>query len=233
MNILLLDDDPQLLDAVAVGFALQWPDCAVIGVPDGAAGLKAFYEQDPDLIVLNVSLAGVNGMDLLQRIRRISDIPVVVLTARGREIEEIRALELGADDYIVKPVSVLALLARIKAVLRRCELPAPIRPASVLDVGDLVIDFANFTVVARGEPVTLGPIEYQLLYHLVRNADHPVPHAALLNRVWGPDYGATLNHLRVSIARLRARIERDPHRPEWIQTEPGIGYRFVRPTDAT
>src|SRR6266571_2632654 len=125
MKILVVDDDQQILEAVMVGFQLQWQDSTVVAASDGEAGLEAFYEHEPDVVVLDVSMPGKNGFEVLQEIRRISDVPVVMLTARGEEMDQVRGLELGADDYLVKPVRHLALLARIKAVLRRAELPPP------------------------------------------------------------------------------------------------------------
>ena len=171
-----------------------------------------------------------NGFEVLQEIRRVSDVPVIMLTARGEEIDQVRGLELGADDYVVKPFSHLALLARIKAVLRRAELPPPAQALPDFVAGDLAINFQNQQVTVGGEPVKLTPVEYKLLYHLVRNAGRLMPHQALLDRVWGADYGATEHYLKVFISRLRAKLER-PGRARYIETERGLGYRFVRPTE--
>ncbi len=231
MKILVVDDDPHILDAVTVGFQLQWQDSTVIAAADGEAGLRAFYEHDPDVVVLDVALPGKSGFEVLQEVRRVSDVPVLMLTARGEEMDQVRGLELGADDYVVKPFSHLALLARIKAVLRRAELPPPIRALPDVVAGDLAINFQNHQVTLRGEPVRLTPVEYKLLYHLVRNAGRLMPHQVLLDRVWGDAYGATTDYLKVFISRLRAKIER-PGGPRYIETERGLGYRFVRPKEA-
>jgi two-component system KDP operon response regulator KdpE len=233
MKILVVDDDPQILEAVSIGFQLQWQDCTVTPAVDGETGLHAFYEQDPDVVVLDVTLPGKNGFEILQEIRRISDVPVIMLTARGEEMAQVRGLELGADDYVVKPFSHLALLARIKAVLRRAELPPPVRALPDFVAGDLSVNFQNHQVMLRGTPVKLTPVEYKLLYHLVRNAGRLMPHQALLDRVWGPDYGATPDYLKVFISRLRAKIEPDPSEPRYIENERGLGYRFVRPRDGS
>src|SRR5581483_2911904 len=229
MKILIVDDDEQILDAVSVGFQMQWQDCSVSSATDGEAGLQRFYEEDPDVVVLDVAMPGKNGFEVLQEIRRISDVPVIMLTARGDEMEQVRGLELGADDYVTKPFSHLALLARVKAVLRRAELPPPARALPDFVAGDLAINFQNHLVTLRGEPVKLTPVEYKLLYHLVRNAGRLMPHQALLDRVWGPDADATTDHLKVFISRLRAKIEPDREGQHFIETERGIGYRFVRP----
>ncbi len=231
MKILVVDDDPHILDAVTVGFQLQWQDAEVIGAHDGDAGLDAFYSQDPDVVVLDVSMPGKSGFEVLQEIRRVSDVPVIMLTARGEETDQVRGLELGADDYVVKPFSHLALLARIKAVLRRAEMPQPTSALPDFQAGDLAINFENHQVTLRGEPVRLTPVEYKLLYHLVRNAGRLMPHEALLDRVWGSEYGATNDYLKVYVSRLRAKLE-EPEGPRYIETERGMGYRFVRPKES-
>lgn len=232
MKILVVDDDPQILDAVTIGFQLQWQDATVIPATDGETGLQLFYEQDPDVVVLDVTMPGKNGFEVLSEIRRISDVPVIMLTARSEEIDQVRGLEAGADDYVVKPFSHLALLARVKAVLRRAELPPPVRALPDFIAGDLAINFQNHQVMMRGEPVKLTPVEYKLLYHLVRNAGRLMPHQALLDRVWGAEYGATPDYLKVFISRLRAKIEPEGDGPRFIENERGLGYRFVRPKEA-
>src|SRR5713226_5949366 len=155
MKILVVDDDPQILDAVTVGFQLQWQDCTVLPATDGDKGLEAFYEHEPDVVVLDVAMPGKNGFEVLQEIRRVSDVPVIMLTARSEEIDRVRGLELGADDYVVKPFSHLALLARVKAVLRRHELPPPIRALPDFVAGDLAINFQNHQVSLKGQPLKL------------------------------------------------------------------------------
>jgi two-component system KDP operon response regulator KdpE len=229
MKILVVDDDPHILDALTVGFQLQWAEAEVIGGADGDAGLKAFFDDDPDIVLLDVNMPGRSGFDLLREIRRVSDVPVLMLTARAEETDQVRGLELGADDYVVKPFGHLALLARIKAVLRRAELPPPVQAQPDFVAGDLAVHFQNQAVTVAGEPVKLTPVEYRLLYHLVRNAGRLMPHQALLDRVWGDGYGATTHHLKVFVSRLRSKLER-PEGPHYIETERGVGYRFVRPT---
>jgi DNA-binding response OmpR family regulator len=232
MKILIIDDDKHILDALSVGIQFQWEGATVIAAADGDAGLRAFFEHDPDVVVLDVSMPGRSGFDVLREIRRVSDVPVLMLTARGEETDQVRGLELGADDYVVKPFGHLALLARVKAVLRRAELPPPVAAQPDFVAGDLTVHFQTHTVTVRGEPVQLTPVEYKLLYHLVRNAGRLLPHEALLERVWGDDEGATTHHLKVFISRLRTKLER-PGAPQYIQTERGAGYRFVRPEPAT
>ena len=228
MKILLVDDDPHILDALAVGLGLQWQDAEVLTAVDGEAGLAAFYAHEPDVVVLDVTMPRKSGFEVLGEIRRVSDVPVLMLTARGEEADQVRGLELGADDYLVKPFSHLVLLARIRAVLRRAELPPPVRALPDFAAGELAINFQSHEVTVRGEPVKLTPVEYKVLYHLVRNVGRLLPHQALLERVWGAEYGATPEYLKVFISRLRAKIE-PAGGFHYIENERGLGYRFVLP----
>ena len=199
MKILVVDDDAQILDALTVGLGLQWPECSVVGARDGDEGLEAFFEEEPDVVILDVTMPGRNGFEVLREIRRISDVPVLMLTARGEDSSQVRALELGADDYIVKPFGHLVLVARIKAILRRTDLIAPIEALPDFVAGELTINFQNHQVTLRGQALKLTPVEYRLLYHLVRNAGRLMTHEGLLDRVWGEDYGATNDHLKVGV----------------------------------
>jgi DNA-binding response OmpR family regulator len=230
MKILVVDDDPRLREALEVGLQLQWEDAQVISAAEGESGLDLFFQQEPDVVLLDVTMPRMNGFDVLKAIRRVSDTPVIMLTARGEDVDQVRGLELGADDYVSKPFSHLALMARIKAVLRRAEMPPPVDTLPDFAVGDLAIHFQNEEVSVAGRTVKLTPVEYRLLYHLVRNAGHLMPHQALLDRVWGSAYDAGPEYLKVFISRLRAKLRR-PGGPEYIQTERGRGYRFVRPHD--
>jgi two-component system KDP operon response regulator KdpE len=229
--MLLVDDDPAMLDAVSVGFEMQWQGCTVVTAADGNAGLARFAEEDPDIVVLDVTMPGRNGFDVLREIRRISDVPVVMLTSHGEEMHQVRGLELGADAYVVKPFSHLALIARVKAVLRRAELPQPTDSMPDFVAGPLEMNFGSHSVSLAGEPVKLTPVEYNLLYYLVRNAGRLMPHQALLDRVWGTEIGATPDYLKVFVSRLRSKIER-PGSAKLIENERGIGYRFVKPNDS-
>jgi two-component system, OmpR family, KDP operon response regulator KdpE len=230
MKILMVDDDPEILDAVTVGLQLQWQGATVLAASDGEQGLQVFYEQDPDVVVLDVTMPRKNGFEVLQDVRRVSDVPIIMLTARGEDTDQVRGLEQGADDYVTKPFSHLALLARIKAVLRRADLLQPTDALPDFQAGELAIHFQNHQVTLGGEPVKLTPVEFKLLYHLVRNVGRLMPHEALLDRVWGAGYGATHDYLKVYVSWLRAKLER-PGGPRYIETERGLGYRFVRPKD--
>ncbi len=228
MKLLVVDDDPKLREALEVGLQLQWEDADVISAADGEAGLERFLEEGPDVVLLDVSMPRMNGFDVLKQIRRVSDTPVIMLTARGEDVDQVRGLELGADDYVSKPFSHLALMARIKAVLRRAEMPPPVDSTPDFTAGDLAIHFQNEEVTVGGEQVKLTPVEYKLLYHLARNAGHLMSHQALLDRVWGAEYEAGPEYLKVFISRLRSKLRRAGS-PEHIETERGRGYRFAKP----
>ena len=231
MKVLVVDDDPRLREALEFGISLQWEDAQVVTAADGEEGLQRFVEHEPDVVMLDVTMPGMNGLEVLRLIRRVSDVPVIMLSAKGEDIDQVRALEIGADDYVAKPFSHLALMARIKSVLRRAELPTPVEAVPDFQAGDLAIHFQNQEVTLAGESVRLTPVEYKLLYHLVRNAGHLLPHRALLERVWGNECDASPEYLKVFVSRVRSKLRR-PGGPEYIQTERGRGYRFVRPLPA-
>ena len=231
MKVLIVDDDARIREALEVGIQLQWEDAHVLTAADGEAGLDLFFQEDPDVVLLDVGMPRMNGLEVLKQIRRVSDVPVIMLTAHGEDVDQVRGLELGADDYVGKPFSHLALMARIKAVLRRAEMPPPVDALPDFTAGDLAIHFQNQEVTVAGDPVKLTPVEYKLLYHLVRNAGHLMPHQALLDRVWGSDYEAGPEYLKVFISRLRGKLRRADG-PEYIETQRGRGYRFIRSRDA-
>src|SRR3972149_3389758 len=188
MKVLIVDDEPDVIEVVNLCFNLRWPDADVVSAGNGEDGLRLGGGEEPGPILLDIMLPDTDGFQLCQEIRRFSDVPIVMLTARAGEVDKVRGLEMGADDYITKPFSHLELLARVRAVLRRYEspLPAPRRyeaqpPAvgEVFESGALPIDFASRTVSIRGRPVRLTPTEYSLLYHLTRNAGRVLPHHTL------------------------------------------------------
>ncbi len=228
MNILVVDDDGLVVEALRLLFRLQWQDAEVVSASEGYAAVDRFFSVQPDVVVLDIGLPGLNGFEVLTRIRQVSDTPVVMLSAHQQELEKVRALELGADDYLTKPFGQLELLARVRAILRRAELPPPLSIAPDLVAGDLSINFAARQVAVNGIPVVLTPVEYGLLYHLTRNAGHVLTHDALSRKLWGTaDHGDATN-LKVYISRLRAKLGDDAEHPRWIETVPRVGYRFVR-----
>jgi len=230
MKILVIDDDARVREALVIGLQLQWDDAEVIEAGDGEAGLRLFLEQSPDVVLLDVTMPERSGFEVLTEIRKVADVPVLLLTGRGEDIDQVHGLELGADDYVVKPFSHMALVARIRAVLRRAELPPPLQALPDFTAGELAIRFQDQQVTVRGEVVKLTPVEYKLLYHLVRNAGHLLSHQALLDRVWGSEYAASPEYLKVFVSRLRAKLG-GAAGPQYIETERGRGYRFTRARD--
>jgi two-component system KDP operon response regulator KdpE len=226
MKVLVIDDAAEVIEAVTVSFTLQWRETEVIGADNGEAGLALIEEEHPDVVLLDIAMPGVDGFEVLRQIRLFSDVPVIMLTAKDDVIDKVKGLELGADDYVTKPFNHLELLARVKALLRRLDMPQPVSRAPSFQSGDLSVDFATREVRRDGEPVALTATEYKLLYHLVRNAGHVLTHETLLAKVWGREYIDEIDYLRVYVRRLRLKLERDPERPRHILTERGLGYRF-------
>jgi DNA-binding response OmpR family regulator len=226
MKLLVVDDAPEVIEAVSVSFGLQWRDTDVLGASDGEAGLDLVEHEHPDLVLLDIAMPDMDGFETLRRIREFSDVPVIMLTARDSVVDKVKGLELGADDYVTKPFDHLELLARVRAVLRRLDMPQPVSRAPSFRCHELTMDFASRQVWLRDEPVPLTVTEYKLLYHLVRNAGRVLPHGTLLAKVWGREYRDEIEYVRVYIRRLRRKLEDDPEAPYYILTERGIGYRF-------
>ncbi len=227
MRILVVDDEPDVIESVRLGFTLQWREVDVIGAVNGESGLDSIEHERPDIVLLDVGLPDIDGFEVLRQIRAFSDVPVVMLTAHDDSMEKVKGLELGADDYVTKPFNHLELMARVKAVLRRLDMPAPASRAPSFRSGDLEVDFARQEARLRGERVELTPTEYKLLYHLVRNAGHILQHGTLLAKVWGREYVDEVDYIRVYIRRLREKLGDNPDNPRYIRTERGLGYRFV------
>ncbi len=229
MRILVVDDEPDVVESVSLGFRLQWREVDVLGAADGEQALDAIEREHPDIVLLDIGLPGMDGFEVLRQVRAFSDVPVVILTARDDALDKVKGLELGADDYVTKPFNHLELMARVKAVLRRLDMPAPASRAPSFRSGDLEMDFARGEARLRGERLELTPTEYKLLYHLVRNAGHVLTHGTLLAKVWGREYVDEVDYIRVYIRRLRDKLGDDPDEPRYIRTERGLGYRFLTP----
>ncbi len=227
MKILVIDDEPEVIESVRLGFTLQWREIDVIGAPSGETGLDSVERDLPDLVLVDIGLPDIDGFEVLRQIRAFSDVPVVMLTAHDDSMDKVKGLELGADDYVTKPFNHLELMARVKAVLRRLDMPAPSSRAPSFRSGELEVDFARQEARLRGQRVDLTPTEYKLLYHLVRNAGHVLQHGTLLAKVWGRDYINEVDYVRVYIRRLRDKLGDDLDHPRYIRTERGLGYRFL------
>jgi two-component system KDP operon response regulator KdpE len=230
MRILVVDDEPDVVESVRLGFTLQWREIDVTGASSGDAALDIVEREHPDIVLLDVGLPGLDGFEVLRQIREFSDVPIVMLTARDDAMDKVKGLELGADDYVTKPFNHLELMARVKALLRRMEMPAPVSRAPSFKSGDLEVDFARQEARLRGERLDLTPTEYKLLYHLVRNAGHVLEHGTLLAKVWGREYVDEVDYIRVYIRRLRDKLGDSSESPRYIRTERGLGYRFIAPT---
>jgi two-component system, OmpR family, KDP operon response regulator KdpE len=229
MRILVVDDEPDVIESVQLGLTLQWREVEVLGAHDGESALDLVEKEAPDVVLLDIGLPGKDGFEVLRELRAFSDVPVVMLTARDDAMDKVKGLELGADDYVTKPFTHLELMARVRAVLRRHDMPAPASRTPSFRSADLEVDFARQEVRLRGERVELTPTEYKLLYHLVRNAGHVLQHGTLLAKVWGRDYMDETDYVRVYIRRLRDKLGDDPDNPRYIQTERRLGYRFIAP----
>ena len=223
--ILVVDDEPRMVRFVRMNLELEGYQVTEAG--SGLETLEKVRDELPDLVVLDVMMPEMDGFETLARLREISTVPVIMLTVKGDEEDRIRGLRLGADDYVIKPFSPRELASRIRAVLRRAEMPSPV-PKTTTQIDDrLEIDFRQREVIVDGKRVRLRPTEYRLLYHLVNNAGWVMTHEMLLSKVWGYEYRDETGLLRLYITYLRQKIEPDLSHPRYIITERGVGYRFV------
>jgi two-component system, OmpR family, KDP operon response regulator KdpE len=219
VKVLLVDDDVTLRRTLGIGLRAAGHD--VLVAADGRTALQALREDRPDVVVLDLGLPDLSGVEVLRRLRSWSTIPVVVLSARAESTEKVEALDLGADDYVTKPFGMDELLARVRAAARRAGSDLP-----VLEAGDLVVDVPARRVTRSGEVVRLTPTEWGILEMLVRTPGRLVSQRDLLHEVWGPSYDRETNYLRVYVGGLRKKLEEDPGSPRHLITEPGMGYRF-------
>jgi two-component system KDP operon response regulator KdpE len=225
-RILVVDDEPQIRRVMRTTLVTR--GYVVSTARSGEEALEKVREERFDLVLLDINMPGIGGMEACRIIRSQSDIPIVILSIRNAEKEKVEALDAGADDYVTKPFSMPELLARIRAALRRAPLLSTGTP-DVLDLGRTVINFVARRVTVNGTEVRLTPKEFDLLRYLASNPDEVIPHAKLLQAVWGPDYGEEVEYLRVFINQLRKKIEPDPSHPAHLLTEPWVGYRFSLP----
>lgn len=223
-TILIVDDEPQIRRVMLT--TLTSHGYTVVEAASGEEALEKLRAERPDLIILDVNMPGISGLETCAEIRTSSDVPIIMLTIRNSERDKVQALDAGADDYVVKPFGVQELMARIRAALRRSA-PGDTAPPFLTD--DLQIDFEKRVVMVKNNPVRLTPKEFELLRHLVANQGKTLGHRRLLQAVWGPDYGEETEYLRVFINQLRKKIEPDPRKPRYIHTEPWVGYKFNPP----
>jgi DNA-binding response OmpR family regulator len=224
-KILVVDDEVALADLLQEWLA--WGNYEVRVAHDGLAGLREFFQNKPDLVILDVTMPGLNGFELCQRIREVSNIPVVILTAKGQEIDKVRGLNVGADEYLVKPLGRQELLARVGAMLRRANMPVGENNGAYADAA-IAIDFNKHEVSVRGERVALTPTEFRILAYFVQNPDQVLSQQQLWDRIWGWSQGS-LESIKWHIAYLRKKIEIEPDKPRLIVTVRGAGYRYQKP----
>jgi len=220
----VIEDDPAMVRFIRRNLELE--DFQVVVSGDGERALDQFEDEAPDIVILDLGIPRLSGIEVCRHLRVSSDVPVVIVTSRGRDCEVIEGLNAGADDYLCKPFSAGVLLARVSALLRR-RLPRYNSPVDRFEIDGLNIDFASRTITCAGKPVRLTPVEYKLLVLLARNCDKVLTSAQILEEVWGADYMAETQILRTHICRLRSKIEPDKSRPSIILTEPGVGYRLI------
>jgi len=226
-KVLIVDDEPQIRRVLRV--ILSGEKYETAEARSGDAALLKFREFLPDIVLLDLNMPGLSGLETCRILRESSDVPIIVLTVRNEEEEKVEALDAGADDYVTKPFGKQELLARIRASLRR----SPSGPAAgprVLTAGELEIDFETRRIRSGRKNVKLTPKEFEVLRYLVTNAGKPVPHRELLQAVWGPDYGDQTDYLRVLITHLRKKLEPNPSKPQYLLTDPWVGYRFNNPS---
>ncbi len=226
VRVLVVDDERRMIGFIRMNLELEGH--LVLEAHNGYEALEALRKDLPDIILLDVMMPELNGFETLRLVREISDVPVIMLTARGEEDDRVYGLELGADDYITKPFGPRELSSRVRAVLRRYATSTSNPQVAVLKIDErLSVDYNRREVIVNGEHIKLRPTEYRLLYHLIQNAGWTVPHEQLLARVWGYEYREEAHYVRLYVNYLREKIEENPSEPVYILTERGVGYRFV------
>jgi two-component system, OmpR family, KDP operon response regulator KdpE len=222
-TVLVVDDESRMVEFIAMNLELE--GFRVVRAANGSEALERASREHPDLVLLDIMMPEMDGFETLAGLRETSSVPVIFLTAKSEEVDRIRGLDLGADDYITKPFSPRELVSRIRAVLRRTE-PAALASSEIVVDDELRINFDQRKVTVRGREVRLRPTEYRLLYQLVTNAGKLLTHEVLLSRVWGAEYRDEDQYVRLYITYLRQKIEKDPRNPRYILSERGLGYRF-------
>lgn len=229
MKVLIVDDEPDVRSLVRSALSFARQDLTAIEASDGDEALAMIYSERPDLVVLDLALPRRDGFAVLEQVREKTDLPIIVLTARGLEEDKIKGLQLGADDYLTKPFSPRELVARIESVLRRSAPRAP--RSGTINTHDLAIDLTARRVRRAGKDIHFTPTEFNLLAELATHPGEALTHDALLTHVWGPEYRYETQYLKVYVGRLRDKIEPQPDQPTLIQTVRGVGYRFARPDE--
>jgi two-component system KDP operon response regulator KdpE len=231
MKVLIIEDSTDLIETVALTLELRWPEANLISTSHGEKGVELAKKQSPDIIILDLGLPGMNGFEVLRQIRSFSDVPVIILTGRGDEGAKIKGLEMGADDYMVKPFSAGEFLARVKTAIRHSQSPAKRAKVGkkIFIRGSLRIDFTTREVSVADKPIRLARSEYDLLYQLVTNEGKVLSSQMLLDKVWGPDHTADTEHVKVYIEGLRKSLKEPYGNPKMILNVGDTDYKFVSP----
>jgi two-component system response regulator VicR len=229
VKILIIEDDHAIVEAISFALQMNWPDAELLYTHLGEQGIELLQSESPDVIILDLGLPDISGFEVLKRIRLVSDVPILILTVRSDEVDIVRGLEWGADDYVIKPFRQMELLSRIKLVSRRRVSAEEGMP---LVCGQLQLDPATGQFFYSGREIKLTPTEGSIMHHLMRNAGRVVTHSGLAEAVWGVDYPDAADSLRVHVRRLRTKLESDPSDPKIILTRAGIGYLLARPEES-
>ena len=222
-RILIIEDEPPIRKILLAGLK---DDYEILEAETGKEGVRSVATHNPDLVILDIGLPDIDGFEVTQEIRRFSSIPIIILSARDQDLDKVKTLDSGADDYLTKPFSMSELLARIRAALRRAAQNKDSTGSSVFESDGLKIDFSARQVVLDGEELHLTPTEYHLLSFLTKHAGKVVTHQQLLIEVWGAAYKRETQYLRVFMGQLRQKLKEDPAKPRFLITDPGVGYRF-------
>jgi len=223
-TVLVVDDEKPLRDFVRRNLEVRGFN--VLTASNGLEAMAIFNTQTIDLVILDIMMPHLDGLETTRRIRQSSLVPIIILTALGEEADKVRAFDMGADDYLTKPFGIGELLGRVKAVLRRTRWSETNTTDERIVRGEICADLGRHEVTVRGQVINLTPTEFNLLVHLMRNTGKVLSHRSILQNVWGPEYGEEAEYLRVYMGRLRQKIEADPLHPQYLQTERGVGYRF-------
>ncbi|MDO8568805.1 MAG: response regulator transcription factor [Dehalococcoidales bacterium] len=222
MKVAVIEDDKSIIDAIGVAFEFRWPEADLVSARTGKAGIALVKKERPDIVILDINLPDTNGFNVLKEVRQFSSVPVIILTVRSEDVDVLRGLESGADDYIVKPFNYLTLLARVRAVLRRTENMPPAESRDTAVSPRLKIDFVSQKVAVNNRPVRLTPVEYRLLVFLAKNKGKVVPYRRIMEEIWEKDFLGETDNIRICIRRLRKKLGDNP--PNMILNQHGAGY---------
>jgi two-component system KDP operon response regulator KdpE len=226
MKVLIIEDDPQIVESVILTFQIRWPDAEMLSTHQGEDGVDIVKKEDPDVVILDLGLPDIEGFEALKRIRKFSSVPVIILTVRAEESAVVKGLEWGADDYIVKPYRQLELMARVKALARRS---GSFDEKDSIIIGNINLNSTTGRMTCDKKQINLTPIETSILVQLIKNAGRAVRQSQIAESVWGDDYPGFEERIKVYIRRIREKVEIDPNNPELIITRAGEGYLFLPP----